>query len=107
MFYLLVLNYHIILCLQNYHMNSFVDITAKSSPYARYILGVAGQLVVTNHYPVHIRWLSIGLLGRSQSQTGCSLCSFPRTWTCLSFSSADVPSILNTDRDGKPAANHN
>ena len=49
MFYLLVLNYHIILCLQNYHMNSFVDITAKSSPYARYILGVAGQVVVTNH----------------------------------------------------------
>jgi len=28
-FYLLVLNNHIILCLQNYHMNSCVDITAK------------------------------------------------------------------------------
>ena len=70
-FYLLVLNNHIILCLQNYHMNSFIDITAKrrrhhlslhpssdvSSSYARYILGVAGQVVVTNNYPVHIRWL--------------------------------------------------
>ena len=28
-FYLLVLNNHISLCLQTYHMNSFVDITAK------------------------------------------------------------------------------
>ena len=28
-FYLLVLNNHIILCLQNYHMNNYVDITAK------------------------------------------------------------------------------
>ena len=55
-FYLLVLNNHIILCLQNYHINSFVDITAKrrrhhlslhpssdvSPPYARYILGGGG-----------------------------------------------------------------
>ena len=51
-FYLLVLNNHIILCLQNYHITSFVDITAKrrrhhpssdvSPPYARYILGGGG-----------------------------------------------------------------
>ena len=31
---------------------------------------------------------------------------FSRAGTCLSCSSADVPSILNTDIVGKPAANH-
>ena len=89
-FYLLVLNNHIILCLQNYHMHSssFVDITAKrrrhpSFPYARYILGVAGQVVLTNHYLVHIRWIPIWFLGRSQSQTWCFFCSFPMTWTSV------------------------
>jgi len=72
-FYLLVLNNQISLCLQNYHMNRFVDTTAKrrrhqlslhpssdiSRSYARYILGVARQIVLSNHYLVHIRWLPI------------------------------------------------
>jgi len=52
-------------------MNSLINITAKRSqlslhlssdispPYARYILGVAGQIVLTNHYLVHIRWLPV------------------------------------------------
>jgi len=58
-------------------MNSFVDITAKrrrnqlrfhplsdvSPPYARYISVVAGQILLTNHYIIHIRWLSIWFAG--------------------------------------------
>ena len=52
--------------------------------YARYILGVAGQVVLTNHYLVNIRWFQVVL--------GC----------CLSFSSVDATGILNTDWDGKP-----
>jgi len=58
-------------------MTSFVDIAAKrrhhqlslhpssvvSPPYARYILRVAGQIVLTNHYLVHIRWLPIWVFG--------------------------------------------
>jgi len=58
-------------------MNMFVDTTAKlrrhqlslhsSSdvvpPYARYILVMAGQIVLTNHYLVHIRWLPIWFAG--------------------------------------------
>jgi len=47
--------------------------------YARYILGVAGQVVLTNHYLVNIRWFQVVL--------GC----------CLSFSSVDATGILNTD----------
>ena len=87
-FYLFVLNNHIILCLQNYHMNSFVDVTAKrrhnqlslhpssdvSSPHTRYILGVTGQIVLTNHYLVHIRWLRIGSFAGSKSEPNWMFC---------------------------------
>ena len=123
-FYLFVLNNHIILCLQNYHMNSFVDVTAKrrhnqlslhpssdvSSPHTRYILGGGGvdsadQSLLGPHTLSSnlVHWVE-----RSQSQTEYALCSFPRAWAfvfhslllmspSLSLSSADVPSILNTD----------
>ena len=94
-FYLLVLNNHNILCLQNYHMHSssFVDITAKrrrhqlslhpSFPYARYILGVAGQVVLTNHYLVHIRSLPIWFAGSQPEPNWMLLSSFPMTWTSV------------------------
>ena len=115
-FYLLVLNNHTILCLQNYHINSFVDITAKrrrhhpssdvSPPYARYILGGGGAGSGDQSLPVHIRWLPNWFAGSKPEPNWMLLCRFHRAWTCLSFSSADVTSILNTDRVGKPAANH-
>ena len=76
-------------------MNIFVDITDKrrhnqlslhpssdvSPPYARYIFGVTGQIVLTNSTTSSTYvGFQFGSLGRSQSQTGCSLCSFPWAW---------------------------
>ena len=105
MFYLLVLNNHIILCLQNYHMNSFVDTTAKrrrhhlslhpssdvSPPYSRNILGEAEQIVLTNHYIVHIRWLPIWFAGSKPE---------PNWMLFMQFSqSGDLSFILFTTRN--------
>ena len=92
--------------------SSFVDITANRRrhqlslhpssdgvfPYTRYILGVAGQIVLTNHYLVHIRSLPIWFAGSKPEPDLMLFMQFSYDVDlCLSFSSADVPSILNTD----------
>jgi len=63
--------------------------------YARYISMVAGLIVLTNHY---IRWLPIWFAGPKPEPTWMLFMQFSLyLGLCLSFSSADVPSILNTD----------
>ena len=93
-------------------MNRFVDIIANhrryqlslhpssnvSHPYARYILGVAGRVVVTNHYLVHIRWFPIWFAGSKPEPNWMLFMQFSLgVGCCLSFSSVNAPVILNTD----------